>query len=744
MKRILQIVAGVLAAVVLTACGGRGGSNEGTNGENVTGIGGTTENDTVMAAAFSEQNLDLSSALGMQYVEGRLYYSTMQKNPDTEKTIHTIYCMEESGKPQKMLSLDEGQTLYGHTADGDGNLYLFIVDGGTCFQQKLDPEQGEVYRTEEGGQTWAEELADDVIISYKGEVCMLTGKGTLLIWDQDGRLTQSMKAEWYQENMSSVDFGLVNAGEEGVFVYHFTGGRLSVQKVDTENGRLAPDILISMPDVEEASSNQNWCELFSGYEKGIYLAGEKSLWCWDASSEESEELFGWGDAYVNIPRDFLCLAAGCRDGSILLLTYDMFLGVSEQVKVAARDMSELTERQEITIGSLRGYEYPEDTVISFNREQNRYTLTKQEYQSKEELQMALLQGEAADILCLDGLTVEELAALGVLEDMTDYLASSEQIHEEDLLPAVRESCTVNGSIRCLYDSFLLQVMVMEKGHSVNGGITTEDFLGLTDSQQDTYLLNFSEMMSFDTVLGRILLSDMDSFVDWESRTCSFDSEAFIRLLEGTAALKVPASGSLGEERQEYLTNELNLPDRMQNGEFMVYCGFLYNMENYVNMDNAFGKFADIAGYPTQTGEPRYLMASNNMLGINSASEQKEGAWAFIEYTLLNGVDETDPSASFSVLTEKFEKQLYPEDSDGVYANDYLGEKSHVGLTPPTEEQVSKMREMVDNAVWKGSGEYRDILRIIYEETEYFFAGDKTAEEAADVIQSKVSILMSEG
>lgn len=162
------------------------------------------------------------------------------------------------------------------------------------------------------------------------------------------------------------------------------------------------------------------------------------------------------------------------------------------------------------------------------------------------------------------------------------------------------------------------------------------------------------------------------------------------------------------------------------------------------MDNAFGKFADIAGYPTQTGEPRYLMASNNMLGINSASEQKEGAWAFIEYTLLNGVDETDPSASFSVLTEKFEKQLYPEDSDGVYANDYLGEKFHVGLTPPTEEQVSKMREMVDNAVWKGSGEYRDILRIIYEETEYFFAGDKTAEEAADVIQSKVSILMSEG
>ena len=155
MKRILQIVAAVLAAVVLTACGGRGGSNEGTNGENVTGIGGTTENDTVMAAAFSEQNLDLSSALGMQYVEGRLYYSTMQKNPDTEKTIHTIYCMEESGKPQKMLSLDEGQTLYGHTADGDGNLYLFIVDGGTCFQKKQDPEQGEDYRTEEGVQTCA-------------------------------------------------------------------------------------------------------------------------------------------------------------------------------------------------------------------------------------------------------------------------------------------------------------------------------------------------------------------------------------------------------------------------------------------------------------------------------------------------------------------------------------------------------------------------------------------------------------
>ncbi|MDE6640972.1 MAG: hypothetical protein K2K63_10630 [Acetatifactor sp.] len=739
-KKTLRIATVLLAAVMLTACGS-------TDSRTAADTGAESDSGTVMAAEYSGQGLDFSTMFGIQYVQDRLYYTTSQIKPDSQEMITTIYCMEEPETAQKLLSFDEGQELRGYKADSEGGLYLFLKEGDTCFLQKVDSGQTEVYRTEEGGQIWEKELVYNVAISCMGETCVVTGEGTFLIWDSRGKLVASMKADWYGEDMSAADFGLVSAGESGVFAWHFMGGRLSMQKIDTESGRLEAETQLAMPDMEQDPGIRNWCDLYSGYGNGIYLAGDKKLWRWDTSSKEPEELFGWGDPYVNIQRDSLRLAAGCQDGSIMLFTYDWFQGISEQVKVAARDVSDLPERQEITIGSMKYYDYDfgysDDVIAEFNRRQEKYTLVKQVYKTDEELHLALIQGKAADILCLSGMTVENLAALGVLEDLTGYLASSEQIHEEDLLPAVLEGCTMSGGIRFLYNEFGIRVMLMEKGHSTNGGITTEDFLKLTEGHQDAYLLNFGEMMSYDIVLRVILLSDMSSFVDWDNRTCSFDSEEFIWILQRIASLKVPVSGLLGEERWEYYINEMNQPERLRNREFMVYVFDLFCMKQYMDIEEAFGEFADVVGYPTQSGEPRYLMLSEGALGINSASDRKEGAWAFIEYIILNGVDEKDPYAKFSVLKEKFERQLYPEDEDGKYQNIFFNEPVHTGLTPPTEEQADRMRYIVDHAVWRDSAAYRDIQMIIREEAPYFFAGDKSAEAVADVIQRRISIMLAE-
>ena len=61
----------------------------------------------------------------------------------------------------------------------------------------------------------------------------------------------------------------------------------------------------------------------------------------------------------------------------------------------------------------------------------------------------------------------------------------------------------------------------------------------------------------------------------------------------------------------------------------------------------------------------------------------------------------------------------------------------------TDEEREFIRFMVDNAYWPGASSISDVMYIVFEEAGAVWVGDKTAEEAADIIQSRVSVYISE-
>ena len=62
-----------------------------------------------------------------------------------------------------------------------------------------------------------------------------------------------------------------------------------------------------------------------------------------------------------------------------------------------------------------------------------------------------------------------------------------------------------------------------------------------------------------------------------------------------------------------------------------------------------------------------------------------------------------------------------------------------------EEEIEYLRESVANAsyVALGSLEYSDVTAIVEEEVLAYLAGDKTAEDCAHIIQSRVSTMLAE-
>ena len=57
--------------------------------------------------------------------------------------------------------------------------------------------------------------------------------------------------------------------------------------------------------------------------------------------------------------------------------------------------------------------------------------------------------------------------------------------------------------------------------------------------RDGWLCNQGDTLTADTLLDIVLRADIEQYINWEEKTCSFDSEEFKELLEAVKNVKVP-------------------------------------------------------------------------------------------------------------------------------------------------------------------------------------------------------------
>ena len=163
------------------------------------------------------------------------------------------------------------------------------------------------------------------------------------------------------------------------------------------------------------------------------------------------------------------------------------------------------------------------------------------------------------------------------------------------------------------------------------------------------------------------------------------------------------------------------------------------------------------------------------IAISASSEAKEGAWAFVRGQLLADgnavgyyVDSGLPSsyAGFSINRETFEKQLRMGD-EYYWTDPYSGEVftdangnpvefSQDGIAvgrpgdivmmaylfAPTEAQMDRFWKLYESTE-QITGRNDALLDIICEQAQPYFAGDKTLEETAKLIQNRASLYVNE-
>lgn len=461
-----------------------------------------------------------------------------------------------------------------------------------------------------------------------------------------------------------------------------------------------------------------------------------AVYTYDLNTQEKEQLFAWTDSGINVAD--VDTVGILSDGRVAVFYRDRQANDSGVALLSGVDVAEVVQKQEIVLAQL----YPQldlpASVISFNSKSDRYHITVNNYLqdsnfSEEEIEAAktrlvadIISGNGPDILDSYGLDteVEELISMGAFEDLNPYLDQSSVLDREDMLENVLSAETYDGIMVSIPASFSLltffgsPAMVGEEM-----GWTYEDAIALLEANPDSKLSNFC------TYKSNILFfcMDINDYVDWETASCSFDSDEFKSLLEFAAqrpVLESPVSGSL-------------LTEKLRNGEILLLNTEVSDFASIQMVQERFQGEVTAIGEPTSDGSAESDLHIQNAALMLSQSKVKDGVWEFIEYYLTEGNDMY--RYGFPNSWSKLEKMI-EETTERTY--DYGGYRfrSHV----PTQEEIDQVLDVIRTGKSSNiSADERMLRSIISEEAEAFFRGQKTVDEVADIIQRRASVYVSE-
>lgn len=461
----------------------------------------------------------------------------------------------------------------------------------------------------------------------------------------------------------------------------------------------------------------------------------------EQSSEDTPAPPQWEDVYNSL------------DGTIDRDKYNELRGIS----VPEQDASEEVPENVVLLGALSAdYQYIYRQVNGFNQAQDDYNVKVQRYESTDAMFLDLVRGQGCDLLALSPTDLKVLADRKGLEDLAPYLEKSEKVSREDLFDAVVEAGTAGGKLAGILPGFTVEAILVEKGSTEDGGWTIEEYLALMDKYPDVPVSGNAQPNAFYIWLMYELSALPESFVNWDERTCSFDNEDFIKTIEMLKKY-VERCKEAGIDMGSPTTSADRLYKR-QVQTLEVTVGYGQCFSDYQDIRDAFLDSFELAGWPSLDGKTRYPMTqavikdagATVLYSMNAASSKKDAAWRFLEYmlseyqeTMAEKGNESFP-ARRDIVERLLQEEAEAEVSDDYFVINYYTREPRPKRGSFTEEDKEQVLYILDHAVPPTVLQHMGAFyEIFVDELGAFIAGDKTAAEAARLLQNRISLYLSE-
>lgn len=371
---------------------------------------------------------------------------------------------------------------------------------------------------------------------------------------------------------------------------------------------------------------------------------------------------------------------------------------------------------------------------------------------------AIVKGNQSDEV------VRQILANDLFTDLYPFIDRDEAISRDDLFGAFTRTFSVGGKLWGICPSF--DVMTLIAPQSIvgeRGNWTFEDAIDIASSLPDgvDLLEGITQSVAPYALFG---LSGYGAFIDEETNTAHFDSDAFIRYLKYIASL--PAEIDYSALPDDYYSTRYI---RRHNGQVALESAILQDPVDWLGLEAIFNtKEFSLIGYPTaDENEIGTYIDTGSAYLMTSFCEYPEEAWELLREIALKEVkgvlyNRLFRCEGFPILKSAYDKiaeqfaafeYIFSLDGKSITSVRYDPENPTAAdtLDSPgiivrfTEEEKSALRDYLDNRVgapWMDMAE-DEITAIVNEEITAFTSGMRTAEETAEMIQSRVSLWLAE-
>ncbi len=292
-------------------------------------------------------------------------------------------------------------------------------------------------------------------------------------------------------------------------------------------------------------------------------------------------------------------------------------------------------------------------------------------------------------------------------------------------------------------SFYISTCVAAKDKVGDQKITLKNYKEICERNGIDPLLGMG-YMSKDSISG-FYETAISCYVDYDNETCDFASEGFTSLLEFLNQFQE------GADEEEDFDKYEEFDNYYRENKSLLLEASLNTFEDYkLCIDGYFGTDVEFNGYPTGNGGKSFI-TMGMQIAMNKNCKYKDAAWEFMKSfyddDYQNKLDRDFPVKVSALETKaaKAQEPPYYLNSNGqkVYTGyTYCVGTEEIQLDELTAEEANSVIEFLKSVTDVTTSE-TTIVNIIDEEAGAYYAGQKTAEEVADIIQSRVSIYLSE-
>lgn len=444
------------------------------------------------------------------------------------------------------------------------------------------------------------------------------------------------------------------------------------------------------------------------------------------------------------------------------------------------DSQNIKDKQIITLGCFSMDMFWRSEIAYFNRTNDDYIISAVSYADNNDtfdydaaitkFNNELIAGNIPDIILLYNQRIfDSHTKKGLFTDLYSLIDNDPDLSRDSFLPNILAALETDGKLCKMAVGF--NVTTYAAKTSLVGSAKSLTFyeanklvLGLPEGAELTN--DGDTQMNFLRMALRY-----NNFTDYENGTCNFDSPEFKEILE--TAKTYPAE--IDYRSIDYIEREF----AVQNDKALLYSAYPSDFDTFSRIKKGIiGEDITFVGFPNNDGANGSLNI-DTIIAISEKSQLKEGAWEFIksalndivieeEYEIFNPYAKANTESitekrwcmnrlynmgmGFPVLVSDLEHlgtqaviplKTFNENGEIVpQENIYSVNGVEIRTETPTPEEVQEFIAYLSSV--ENFYKYdRNVDRIVEEEASSFFAGVKSVDETAQLIQSRVSVYMNE-